>query len=100
MSYRSPKIDGAEFIRLRKQIEELRQLKEKKENLGRDLVSHEAHRRKLLYEWEDTKASEYREFQSAAKKVSRKLRNRVRVEVTMRGIVSHWNGYCVRWVAI
>ncbi len=79
------KIDGAEFIRLRKQIEELRQLKEKKENLGRDLVSHEAHRRKLLYEWEDTKASEYREFQSAAKKVSRKLRNRVRVEVTMAG---------------
>lgn len=79
------KIDGAEFIRLRKQIEELRPLRDKKETLKRDLVSHEAHRRKLLSEWEDTKASEYREFQSAAKNVSRKLRDRVRVEVTMAG---------------
>ena len=79
------KIDGAEFIRLRKQIEELRPLRDKKEGLKRDLVAHEAHRRKLLAEWEDTKASEYREIQSAAKKVSRKLRDRVRVEVTMAG---------------
>ena len=46
---------------------------------------HETHRRTLLSEWEDTKAREYREFQSAAKKVSRKLRDRVRVEVTMAG---------------
>lgn len=79
------KIDGAEFIQLRKQIEELRPLREKKEVLKRDLASHEAHRRKVLAEWEDTKASEYRDFQSAAKKVSRKLRDRVRVEVTMAG---------------
>lgn len=79
------KIDGAEFIRLRKQIEELRPLRDKKEVLKRDLAAHEAHRRKLLAEWEDTKASEYREIQNAAKKVSRKLRDRVRVEVTMAG---------------
>ena len=79
------KIDGAEFIRLRKQIEELRPLRERKEALKRDLASHEAHRRKLLSEWEDIKASEYREFQSAARKVTRKLRDRVRVEVTMAG---------------
>jgi energy-coupling factor transporter ATP-binding protein EcfA2 len=79
------KIDGAEFIRLRKQIEELRPLREKKESLKRDLATHEANRRKLLSEWEDTKASEYREIQNAAKKVSRKLRERVRVEVTMAG---------------
>jgi predicted ATPase len=49
------------------------------------LATHEAHRRKLLSEWEDIQASEYREIQSAAKKVSRKLRDRVRVEVTMAG---------------
>jgi hypothetical protein len=79
------KIDGAEFIRLRKQIEELRPLREKKEALKRDLTAHEAQRRKLLSEWEDIKASEYREIQSAAKKVSRKLRDRVRVEVAMAG---------------
>jgi len=79
------KIDGAEFIRLRKQIEELRPLRERKDSLKRDLATHEAHRRKFLAEWEDTKASEYREIQNAAKKVSRKLRERVRVEVTMAG---------------
>lgn len=79
------KIDGAEFIRLRKQIEGLRPLRERKDSLKRDLATHEAHRRKLLAEWEDTKASEYREIQNAAKKVSRKLRERVRVEVTMAG---------------
>jgi hypothetical protein len=56
-----------------------------KESLKRDLATHEAHRRKLLSEWEDIKASEYREIQSAAKKVSRKLRERVKVEVTMAG---------------
>ena len=78
-------VDGAEFIRLRKQIEELRPLRERKESLIRDLTAHQAHRRKLLAEWEDTKASEYREIQNAAKKVSRKLRERVRVEVTMAG---------------
>ena len=79
------KIDGAEFIRLRQQIEELRPLKDRKETLKRDSAVHEVQRRKLLSEWEDIKASEYREIQSAAKKVSRKLRDRVRVEVTMAG---------------
>lgn len=79
------KIDGAEFIRLRKQIEELRPLRDRKDTLKRDLATHEAHRRKLLAEWEDTKASEYRDFQGAARRVSRKLRDRVNVEVTMAG---------------
>lgn len=79
------KIDGAEFIKLRQQIEELRPLHEKKENLNRDLAAHEAHRRKLLAEWEDIQGSEYREIQSAAKKVSRKLKDRVGVEVSMAG---------------
>ena len=79
------KIDGAEFIRLRQQIEELRPLRDRKEVMIRDLATHEAHRRKLLSEWEDIQASEYREIQSAAKRVSRKLRDRVRVEVTMAG---------------
>jgi len=79
------KIDGAEFIRLRKQIEELRPLREKTESLKRNLASEEGERRKLLSDWEDIKAAEYRETQSAAKKVSRKLRDRVRAEVIMAG---------------
>jgi hypothetical protein len=79
------KIDGAEFIRLRQQIEALRPLREKKKSLQKELATHESHRRNLLVEWEDTKASEYREIQKAAKKVSSKLRERVKVEVAMAG---------------
>ncbi len=79
------KVDGAEFIRLRQQIEQLRPLRDKKEALKRDLATLEAQRRKLLVEWEDIKGSEYREIQRASKKVSRKLRDRVGVEVTMAG---------------
>ena len=76
-------IDGAEFIQLRRQIEELRPLEERLESLGKDLGTREAHRRKLVSEWEDVKAREYREIVGAARKISRKLHGRVKVEVTM-----------------
>jgi hypothetical protein len=79
------KIDGAEFIRMRRQIEELRAIRDKKVSWERDLATHVTHRQKLLSEWEDVKAKEYRETQRAAKTVSRKLRERVRVEVAMAG---------------
>ena len=79
------KIDGAEFIRLRQQIEELHPLKEKTEGLIRDLETYETTRRNHLAGWEDCKAAEYREIETAARRVSRKLRDRVRVEVTMSG---------------
>lgn len=79
------KIDGAEFIQLRQQIESLRPLKDKTESLKRDLEAHEAQRRNLLAEWEDIKAAEYRLIETAANRVSRKLRDRVRVRVTMAG---------------
>ncbi len=79
------RIDGAEFIQLRKQIEELRPLKDRLTSLGKDLETHEAHRRKLLSEWEDVKGREHREIAEAARKISKKLSGRVRVEVTMAG---------------
>ncbi len=79
------KIDGAEFIQLRQQIEELRPLKDRMESLQRDLATHETHRRQLLSEWEDIKSGEYRHIEEAARTVSRKLRDRVRVTVTMAG---------------
>jgi hypothetical protein len=79
------KVDGEEFIRLRRQIEELRPLREKRDGFHRELVTQEARRRQLLADWEDAKASEYRTIEVAAKKVSRKLRERVQVEVTMAG---------------
>ena len=79
------KIDGAEFIRLRQQIEELRPLNDKMKSLRRNLKAHEAQRRNFLVEWEDIKATEYRQVETAAKRVSRKLRNRVQVTVKMAG---------------
>jgi predicted ATPase len=79
------KVDGEEFIRLRRQIEELRPLRDRRDGLVRDLATQETQRRELLVTWEDFKATEYRSVAQAAKKVSRKLRERVRVEVTMSG---------------
>ena len=79
------KIDGAEFIRLRQQIEDLRPLNDRMERRRRDLEAHEAQRRNLLTEWEDIKATECRQVETAARRVSRKLRDRVQVRVTMAG---------------
>ena len=81
------KIDGEEFIKLRKRIEELRPLKERKENLERDLSMHNVRRSKLVSEWNDIKASEYRETAEAATSISNNklLHERVRVKVTMAG---------------
>lgn len=79
------KIDGEEFIRLRRQIEELRPLKEKKESLTRDLGVYQANRRNLLDEWSNLQSAEYRALEKAAKRVSKKLAGRVRAKVTMGG---------------
>src|SRR5208283_752292 len=47
------RIDGGEFIKLRKQIEDLRPLKERKNALLKAREAHEQERRNLLAEWED-----------------------------------------------
>ena len=78
-------LDGEEFIQIRRRIEVLRPLKQNKENLKRDLESEFSQRRNLLVEWEELKASEYRDKASAAKKVSKKLQGRVQVKVVMAG---------------
>jgi DNA repair ATPase RecN len=79
------KIDGEEFIRLRRQIEELRPLREKKDVLTRDLATYQTNRRNLLDEWLDLQSAEYRALERAAKRVSRKLLGKVRAMVTMGG---------------
>ncbi|WP_265298533.1 TrlF family AAA-like ATPase [Verminephrobacter eiseniae] len=79
------RIDGEEFIRLRRQIEELRPLREKKETLARDLAVYQEHRRNLLDECFNLQSAEYRALEQAAKRVSRKLDGRVRAMVTMGG---------------
>ncbi len=79
------RIDGAELIQLRQQIEALRPLKDRAGHLERTLEAYEAQRRELLAEWEDIKAAEYRRIDTAAGQISKRLRDRVRVAVTMAG---------------
>jgi len=79
------KIDGAEFITLRRQIEALKPLKEEVEAAQarqRELLRE---RRSLVAEWEEAKAAEFRRLEKAAKKVSKKLAGHVRVAVHPAG---------------
>ena len=78
-------IDGKEFIDLRRQIEELRPMRERKDALTRDLITHQTNRRKLIDEWENLQSAEYRALERAAKKVTKKLSERVQAKVTMGG---------------
>ena len=75
-------VEGGEFIRMRKDIERLRPLREREGLLERGEAEHQARRRELLAEWEDLKAEHYRRLERAAKGISRILRDRVRIEVT------------------
>lgn len=79
------RVDGEEFIRLRRQIEELRPLRERLNLLRRGEKENADRRRALLAEWEDFKAEEFRRLDRAAKKVNQKLRDNVQVEVTAAG---------------
>ncbi|GIW99316.1 MAG: phosphoesterase [Pirellulaceae bacterium] len=79
------KVDGEEFMRLRRQIEQLQPLKEKTQRAERLLKELREQRRKLLAEWEEFKAEQFRRLERAAKKVSRSLQNRVEVQVTAAG---------------
>ena len=79
------RVDGEEFIRLRRQIEELRPLRKRRASARRTEKEHADRRRSLLAEWEDFKALEFRRLDGAAKRVNKKFRDRVQVEVTAAG---------------
>ena len=79
------RVDGEEFIRLRRQIEEMRPQRDRLALLRRLEKEHDNQRRTLLAEWEDVKATEFRTFDRAAGNVSKKLRDRVEVEVKRAG---------------
>jgi len=79
------RVDGEEFIRLRRKIEELRPLDERQKLLRKSEEEHVKRRRTLLAEWEDVKAEEFRLLDRAAKSVSRQLREQVQVDVTAAG---------------
>lgn len=79
------RVDGEEFLRLRRQIEELRPLGERQQRARRIAAEHADRRRTLLSEWEDFKAQEFRRLERAAKQVGRRLQGRVQVDVTAAG---------------
>jgi DNA repair ATPase RecN len=79
------KVDGEEFLRLRRQMEEFRPLREQVTLLAERLREEEQRRRNLLAEWGDLKQSEFQRLQRAAKKVTKQLSGRVRVTVHFEG---------------
>ena len=78
-------VDGEEFIRLQREIEGLRPLRERRTMLERLDKEHSDRRLALLAEWEEVKAAEFRLLDRAARGVSRKLGRRVQVRVTAAG---------------
>jgi ABC-type lipoprotein export system ATPase subunit len=76
------KIDGAEFMRLRKAIEGLKPLREQKTKVEERLAGLRQTRRNQLAAWEDLKRERFERLQKAAKKVGKQLAGRLRVKVT------------------
>jgi energy-coupling factor transporter ATP-binding protein EcfA2 len=79
------RVDGEEFIRLRRDIEALRPLKEREAQLRHHEAEYAERRQNLRAEWEDVKQEEFQVLNRAGKKVTHKLAGRVRVRVTFAG---------------
>lgn len=75
------KVDGEEFIKLRRQIEALKPLADERTAALQRLTEARDGRRSLVVEWENAKAEVFRALERAAKKVTRRLDGRVRVRV-------------------
>lgn len=78
-------VDGEDFIRTRKQLEELRPLRDKNKVLEKQLHEEFARRSDLLVQWEEVLRSEFKEIQDAAQTVNRQLKNQLRVRVKFGG---------------
>ncbi len=76
------KLDGSEFLTLRRQVEELRPLAARQAGLAQDLKRLQDTRRRLVVEWEDVKTERFRLLDRAAHRVTRQLRRQVRVRVS------------------
>lgn len=77
--------DGAEFIEIRKKIEMLKPLDGKRRQIDRDYDENMKVRKNLIAEWKSLQAEEYRQIESAAKRVNKILQKRARVRVKMAG---------------
>ena len=78
-------VDGEAFIRLRRQIEALRPLSERRRQLEREESALQDRRRNLLAEWAEVHGAEFRALEVASKRVTRELSRRARVRVEYGG---------------
>jgi hypothetical protein len=78
-------VDGEEFIRIRKQLEELKPMKDRKKLLDKQLQEEAARRDELLVQWEEVLRTEFQEIQAAAQSVNKQLKNQLKVEVRYAG---------------
>ena len=79
------KIDGEEFIELRRRIEGLQPLTERYGVLRRQGEDLQSRRRNLAAEWADVLAEEFRSLDRASKRVTKQLDKRARVHVEFGG---------------
>ena len=77
--------DAGRFIELQREIEDLRPLQRRREQLERSAREQDGKRKALIVDWEDAKRQEFQRQKQAARKVNRQLECRVRVQVTQFG---------------
>ena len=73
--------DAAKFVTYKNQLERLKPKEAELKTRNKTLAQLQKARREVLAKWEAAKAEDFRELQKAARKVSRRLKDRVRVNV-------------------
>lgn len=75
-------VHGGELMRLREQIERLKPLRQREEIARQAESDHAERRQTLLKEWGDLQTASLQRLKKAAKKLSRRLRDRVQIEAS------------------
>lgn len=73
--------DAGKFVQFKDQLDRLRPKETELKTRNKTLGQLQKARRELLAKWDAAKAEDYRELQKAARKVSKRLKDRVRVNV-------------------
>ncbi len=77
--------DAGKYVQIKDQVDRLKPRETELKARKKTLAGLEKTRRELLAKWDAAKAEDYRELQKAARKVSRRLKDRVRVNVRPSG---------------
>lgn len=84
-SLQTAAVDGQQFLNMRRRLEDLRPLLERRALLGRERKERLSDRGSLLDEWRNLHSQRFRLLERAAKKVSKDLAPLVRAQVTFQG---------------